>query len=88
MQINAPTSKQLSYLRKLAEQTGTTFTLPRTAAEASRMIKTMRQRQPAAHRDIRREQRALSSDMATRRGDAARVRSKELKGYGSSAGWK
>ncbi len=32
----APTAKQLAFLRRLAHQTGTTFTLPRTRRQASR----------------------------------------------------
>lgn len=37
----APTSKQLGYLRLLAERTETTFVPPRTRAEASREIDRM-----------------------------------------------
>ncbi len=41
---NAPTRKQLAYLRSLARQTGTTFTLPRTRRQASRQIAALRTR--------------------------------------------
>ena len=34
----APTPKQISYLKSLAEQTGTSFTYPNTPAQASREI--------------------------------------------------
>lgn len=34
----APTSKQLAFLRKLAQRTGTTFTYPHTRRQASRQI--------------------------------------------------
>jgi len=34
----APTAKQLAFLRRLAHQTGTTFTLPRTRRHASGQI--------------------------------------------------
>jgi len=33
-----PTPKQLAFLRRLAHQTGTTFTLPHTRRQASRQI--------------------------------------------------
>ena len=39
-----PTRKQLSYLRRLAEQTGTTFTPPATRADASREIERLKAR--------------------------------------------
>lgn len=39
---NAPTAKQLSYLRRLAEQTATTFTAPKTRGQASREIKRLK----------------------------------------------
>ena len=34
----APTGKQLAFLRRLANQTGTTFTYPTTRRQASRQI--------------------------------------------------
>ena len=39
-----PTRKQLAYLRSLARQTGTTFTLPRTRRQASHEIAALRAR--------------------------------------------
>lgn len=39
----APTAKQLSYLRSLARQTGTTFTYPATVQQASAEIKRLKQ---------------------------------------------
>jgi hypothetical protein len=35
---NAPTRKQLAFLRALAQRTGTTFSYPRTRRQASRQI--------------------------------------------------
>jgi hypothetical protein len=35
---NGPTSRQLQFVRSLAEQTGTSFTPPKTRAQASREI--------------------------------------------------
>jgi hypothetical protein len=40
----APTRRQLAYLRTLAERTGTTFTIPATRRHASRQIQVMRAR--------------------------------------------
>jgi hypothetical protein len=37
--FNQPTSRQLKYLRTLAERTATTFASPRTRGEASREIR-------------------------------------------------
>ncbi len=82
-----PTARQLRYLRVLATRTGTTFTTPRSIAEARRQIKEMEQRKRTPRSDVQRERREVSMDMATRRGDATRVRRDELSGYGSSATW-
>ncbi len=82
-----PTSRQLRYLRVLAEQTGTTFTTPHSTSEASRLIKELQQRKPTPRTDVQRERREISDDMATRRGDAAQVTPDELSGHGSTATW-
>jgi hypothetical protein len=82
-----PTSKQLRYLRYLAEQTGSSFAYPRSAAEARREIERLRGVKTDSRSDIRRERRQVADDMATRRGDAAQVHASELTGYGSSATW-
>jgi hypothetical protein len=82
-----PTPRQLRYLRVLAERTGTTFTTPRNVGEASRQITELEQRKRTPMVDVQRERRAVSEDMAIRRGDAAQVRRDELSGYGSSATW-
>ncbi len=82
-----PTTKQLNYLRALAQQTGTSFTPPTTRSEASQMIQAMRKRKRSPRSEIVRERREVSRDMATRRGDAAQVKAHEIRGYGSSASW-
>jgi len=84
--MTAPTRKQLTYLRRLAEATGTTFTAPTTAVEASREIDRLKGRPRQGRGDIARERRAVSDDL-TRRGDAAAVRPDEVEGYGSTARW-
>jgi hypothetical protein len=82
-----PTPRQLNYLRNLAEQTGTTFTLPKTLAQAGRTIEAMKERKRTPRGDIQRERHEITHDMATRRGDAAQVKPDELSGYGSKAQW-
>ena len=69
-------------------QRDVSFTVPRTQAEASRLIDELRRRAPESAADRRREIRAVQDAMATGRGDAARVREElEVTGYGSSATW-
>ncbi len=87
MDPRSATLKQQRYLRWLAAQSGTTFTPPRSSQEASRMIEEMRSRHRTPRGEIAREQRTVTRDMATRRGDAAKVTPQELSGYGSSATW-
>lgn len=82
-----PTRKQLNYLRALAQRTGQTFTWPKTMAEASAEIQRLERVKPTPRTDRRRELRLLQDDLATARGDAARVRDDELSGYGSTATW-
>jgi hypothetical protein len=84
-----PTPKQLRYLRDLALRTGQSFAYPRSAAEASREIDRLRGTTRTPVTDRRRELRAVSREMAERRGDEARVRTEEeIEGYGSSARWR
>lgn len=80
-----PTPRQLRYLRALANQTGTTFTPPSTAAEASKAIKEMQQRSVSP-----RHEQASDRDAVTRRGGARSgtdIGAGEITGYGSSARW-
>jgi hypothetical protein len=83
-----PTAKQLDYLRDLALGRGQSFAYPATSQEASREIKRLLRAKRTSPADRRRETRAVRDDMATRRGDAARVRPEELGGYGSNACWR
>jgi hypothetical protein len=84
-----PTARQQRYLRQLALQRGITFTVPKTRAQASRAIDTLKRRRPEPVADRRREIRAVQNDMATGRGDNAKVlEGIETTGYGSSATWK
>jgi hypothetical protein len=82
-----PTPKQLNYLRALAQRTGQTFAYPRTMEAASDEIDRLKGVKATPRTDRRRELREVQDDLATGRGDAARVRDDELSGYGSSARW-
>jgi hypothetical protein len=79
------TAKQLRYLRALANQTGTTFTPPRSSYEASQAIKAMQHR-PLSSRHDRDEDRG---SVASRDGasDGVDVQDDEITGYGSTATW-
>jgi len=84
-----PTAKQQRYLRQLAMQRGVTFVVPRTRAQASRLIDQLKRRAPESRADQRREIRAVQDDMARGRGDSAKVvEGVETTGFGSSATWK
>jgi hypothetical protein len=83
-----PTSKQLRYLRALAERCGESFAYPTTAAEASAEIDRMKGRSRSSRADRRRDVAGVRDAMAERGGDAAAVRSAEISGYGSSATWR
>jgi hypothetical protein len=84
-----PTARQQRYLRQLALQRGVTFTMPKTRAQASRAIDTLKRRRPEPVADRRREIRAVQDDMARNPGDSAKVlEGLETTGYGSSATWK
>ena len=82
-----PTAKQISYLRDLALGRGQTFAYPETIEQAGREIKRLRKVKRTGPADRRHENRAVSDDMAAR-GDDARVRDHELRGYGSHAAWR
>jgi hypothetical protein len=87
-----PTDKQLSALRRLANQTGTTFVSPKTRWDASREIsRLITLADSIDHRlersTTRRERRAISADLAERPRDATAIRDDEVSGWGSSAHW-
>jgi hypothetical protein len=84
---DAPTQKQLRYLRLLAKRTGQTFQTPQSRAEASREIRRLR-RQPRSHRgEVAAERLAISRELAERPEDGVAPRSHEVAGFGSSARW-
>jgi hypothetical protein len=83
----SPTSRQLRYLRSLAEQRGVTFAYPRTAAEASAQIERLKSRRRDSRADRHRDRLEISRAMASR-GGATSIREEEIVGYGSSAHWR
>jgi hypothetical protein len=82
-----PTPLQLRYLRDLAQQTGTTFTPPRTRDEASRQIQQLKRRDRDSRGDITRERRQVQRELANPSHDAVRHRADDTTGYGASASW-
>jgi hypothetical protein len=80
-------SRQLGYLRRLADQTGQTFTYPTTAREASVEIDRLKNT-PRQSRSDRRIEHDYSTDFAgPDAGGATRVGEDETVGYGSNATW-
>jgi hypothetical protein len=83
-----PTTKQLAYLKSLADSTATTFTYPQTSAQASAQIRRMKARPRSSAGERTREHRDVQRDLAERPQDAAAVRvGRDVRGYGSSARW-
>jgi hypothetical protein len=83
-----PTSRQLTYLKTLANQRGVSFAYPQTSAEASQEINRLKRLCPESRADRRRERKDIAD--AIQAGPvhaAARVRADEIDGYGSSARW-
>lgn len=82
-----PTAKQLAYLRALAERTGQTFAYQRTSRQASIEIRRLRGQKRTPRADRIRERSEVSDDLATKTGDAARIRGSEITGYGADCQW-
>jgi hypothetical protein len=80
----APKAGQLSYLRDLALQTGTTFSLPRTRRQASCEIERLKKLKArrGTHVEAHRETDPAEQPYATA------VEAGEVSGYGSSATWR
>lgn len=84
---SGPTAKQQRYLRTLAERTGTSFTPPKTKAEASREIKRLQSRTRDRRSDQAREREQVVVDLQAGAGDAVRHHADETTGYGANARW-
>jgi hypothetical protein len=87
--LNAPTHKQMQFLRDLAQKTGTTFTTPKTKAQASQEIKRMLRidASPTARADRRHETKSVLAAIRSEIGGATAVRDHETTGHGSTAAW-
>lgn len=83
-----PTPKQMRLLRQLADERGASFAYPSTGTEAGQEIKRLLAMPRSRRADRGRELRELRADLKAGSGDAARVRTEELRGYGSSAAWR
>jgi hypothetical protein len=82
-----PSSRQLAYLKSLADQTGQTFTYPQTSRQASAEINRLKQTMPSSRTERYVERKLIADQIATGPLDAARVREDEIHGRGSSATW-
>src|SRR5579884_1676013 len=78
-----PTDRQINFLKSLAEQTGTSFTYPKTRREASSEIERLLQFKDSGHIDfpamVEADERSLVY--------ATAVADDEVSGYGSTATW-
>lgn len=81
----APSSKQLSYLRSLALQTGTSFTPPSSSSEASREIRRLRERRSCEPRLQGNPSESAAPELELTYGTAPA--DGEIVGYGPSATW-
>ncbi|MGN6872538.1 MAG: hypothetical protein ACTHMY_29460 [Solirubrobacteraceae bacterium] len=87
MSSRPPTSKQLAYLRALAERTGQTFATPRTSREASAEIRRLKAAPSESRLERRIERNEITDAIATGAQDGVRVDASEVTGYGSNATW-
>ena len=81
---SSPTPAQLRYLRALAEQTGTTFSLPHTRAQASCEIDRLKQLKASRGRHLESPREA---DEPGQQPYATAVHPSEVSGFGSQATW-
>ena len=85
---NKPTTRQLGYLKSLADRTGQTFTYPKTAAEASREIRRLKTARAMTRTERYVETTAVRDQIATGPiHDATRVGEDEITGRGSTVTW-
>ena len=82
-----PTSRQLNYLRVLANRTGQTFTYPTTFDEASAEITRLKAARPSSRVEVWIERKQIADAIAAGPDDAARVRDSEIAGHGSNCRW-
>ena len=84
-----PVTKQLAYLRALADRAGQTFAYPRTARQASAEIRRLRAQKPSGRVERVLERREIADAVARGPEDAARVDfDRDVTGFGSTATWR
>jgi len=84
-----PTTKQLKYLRTLADRTGQTFATPHTRREASAEIRRLQKQQRSSRVERRVEHKHIADAIASGPNTAADVDlDRETDGYGSTATWR
>jgi hypothetical protein len=85
-QPQPPSTKQLAYLKALAQRTGQTFTWPQSRSQASAEIARLKRTTPSTRVERRLEQ---IDDRAAHEAteDAAAVQGFEVVGYGSNCRW-
>ena len=85
-----PTPRQLSYLRALANQTGQTFTYPKTGRQASHEIRRLRAVQPSSEIELYLERFDLAAEQAARAAncDVPVDLASEVTGHGATATWR
>jgi hypothetical protein len=86
---NGPTTRQLQFVRSLAEQTGTSFTPPTTRGQASSEIKRLLALKEAGHVELTvrpgdLETEPIGSELVYATG----VQPGEVVGFGSAASWR
>jgi hypothetical protein len=83
-----PSSRQLTYLKALANRTGQTFAYPTTSFGASAEIQRLKRATPSSRTEIRVERKQISDQIANGPiTNGAAVRDDELTGHGSTATW-
>jgi hypothetical protein len=78
-----PTTRQLRYLRRLAEPTGTTFTPPATRRQASQEIERLKLRPSSSRLERREDSRSVSQGLASEQ-PASSVRDDEIRCFDQS----
>jgi hypothetical protein len=87
MSTKPPTTKQLAYLRALADRAGQTFATPRTSKDASAEIRRLKATPADSRLERKMERDEVADAIAEGPHDSARVASNEVTGYGISATW-
>ncbi|HEV3072128.1 MAG TPA: hypothetical protein VGY76_11975 [Solirubrobacteraceae bacterium] len=91
---NDPTSRQLHFVRSLAEQTGTSFTPPKTRAQASREIERLLALKESGHVELAIRSSDVKAEpiqaepVETELVYATGVQPGEVVGFGSAASWR